>query len=93
MCVRWGEGVFELAAKGSAPHLGGAIAALVGCAAVPLIGLSCKNLRRFVVCPILLNGYARMLLEKGRSVGSFRGTRFAVAQRNRPARFPVEGNA
>ena len=46
--VRRGEGFFELAAKGSALHLGGSIAALAGYDATPLIGNCSENLRGFV---------------------------------------------
>jgi len=49
--VRRGEGVFELAAKGSALHLGGSIAALAGFDAIVLIGFCEENLRELAAAP------------------------------------------
>ena len=46
--VRRGEGFFELAAKGSALHLDGSIAALAGYDATAFIGIRGENLRGFV---------------------------------------------
>ena len=50
--VRRGDGVFELAAKGSARHLGGSIAALAGYDAVVPIGRAEGNLRGISFLPL-----------------------------------------